>query len=135
MLSFFKATIGSIVAEGKLGFKSAWRLFVLLGQLFCLLQFVKRTPSQTIHLELITLLTAIFPSQSYLTSFLSNPRTVGIFSALHPLCRIIFGSLGFLVLLLKIIFSSQQNELSDLNKTYFDISNGQKFELLMFSSF
>ena len=83
LLSFFKAIrgsrLGSIVAEGKLGFKSAWRLFVLLGQLFCLLQFVKRTPSQTIHLELITLLTAIFPSQSYLTSFLSNPRTVEIF--------------------------------------------------------
>ena len=30
----------------------------------------------------------------------------------------------------KIIFSSHQNELSDLNKTYIDISNGQKFELL-----
>ena len=31
----------------------------------------------------------------------------------------------------KIIFSSHQNELSDVNKTYINISNGQKFELLI----
>ena len=30
----------------------------------------------------------------------------------------------------KISFSSPKNELSDVNKTYIDISNGQKFELL-----
>ena len=29
------------------------------------------------------------------------------------------------------IFSSPQNKLSDVNKTYIDISNGQKFELLI----
>ena len=35
------------------------------------------------------------------------------------------------VLLLKIIFSSHQNKSSDVNKTYIDISNGQKYELLV----
>ena len=36
-----------------------------------------------------------------------------------------------LILLLKIIFSSTKNyfKLSDINKTYLDIYNGQKFEL------
>jgi len=33
--------------------------------------------------------------------------------------------------LLLIILSSSQNELSDVNKTYINISNGQKFELLV----
>ena len=32
-------------------------------------------------------------------------------------------------LLLKIIFSSPKNKSSDVNKTYIDISNGQKFKL------
>ena len=34
-------------------------------------------------------------------------------------------------LLLKVIFLSQKNELSDVNKAYINISNGQKFELYM----
>ena len=33
-------------------------------------------------------------------------------------------------LFLKIIFSSQKNKLSDINKTYINIGLGQKFELL-----
>ena len=33
--------------------------------------------------------------------------------------------------LLLIILSSSQNELSDVNKTYINISNGQKFQLLV----
>ena len=32
---------------------------------------------------------------------------------------------------LKINFLSPQNELSDINKTYIDIGNGQMFELLI----
>ena len=32
-------------------------------------------------------------------------------------------------LLIKIIVSFQKNKLSDVNKTYIDIRNGQKFEL------
>ena len=34
----------------------------------------------------------------------------------------------------KIIFLSQTNKLSDVNKTYIDISNGQKFELYIYLS-
>ena len=33
-------------------------------------------------------------------------------------------------LLMKIFFSSPKYKLSDVNKAYIDISNGQKFELL-----
>ena len=32
---------------------------------------------------------------------------------------------------IRIIFLSLQNELSDANKTYIDVSNGQKFDLVL----